>query len=101
MKDFQKSGDFKELAQFGAQPDQSEAAPVSGNFLCGNYERADAHARDKGCSPEIDQNGARSLVDASQGIFLKGLGGGVVKSSLHNDDEDLSFLTLGDLHAER
>ena len=63
--------------------------------------RADAHARDKGRSTEIDQYGARSLVDASQGVFLKGLGGGVVKSSIHNDDKDLPFLALGDLHVAR
>ena len=84
-----------------AQADESEATPVSGNFLCGNDESADAHARDKGRSTEIDQYGARSLVDASQGAFLKGLGGGVVKSSRHNDDKDLPFFTLGDLHVAR
>ena len=31
----------------------------------------------------------------------KGLGGVVVKSSRHNDDKDLPFLTLGDLHVAR
>ncbi len=84
-----------------AQADESEATPVSGNFLCGTDESADAHARDKGRSTEIDQNRARSLVDASQGVFPKGLGGVVVKSSRHNDDKDLPFLTLENLRVAR